>query len=63
MKELVGRVINYNGYTGRIVVDNKEYILLDNNIVHGEVINNDDKVSFIPEEIDNILIARFVKRV
>ncbi|MBQ6494876.1 MAG: hypothetical protein IJI49_02615 [Bacilli bacterium] len=63
MKELIGKVVSFNDYSGRIMVDDVEYLLLDNNIVSGEVICNNDMVSFIPEEMNGFLIARFVKKV
>ena len=62
MKEEIGTVIKYNGYTGRIKTDDFEYLLLDDNILEGEIINNGDIVIFIPEEINNVLIARFVRK-
>ena len=62
MKEEIGTVINFNGYTGRIKTDNEEYILLDNNIIKDEEINNGDIVIFIPEEINDVLIARYVRK-
>ena len=62
MKEQVGIVIVYNGYSGKIFSDRKEYLLLDNNVVNQEKIQVNDEVSFISEIEKDIPIARFVRK-
>ncbi len=59
---MLGEVVSYNGDSGRIVSDDKEYILLDSNISDNEKIEKGDKVKFVPEEESGFLIARFVKK-
>lgn len=63
MKEEIGIVNRYDGYNGRIKVDDIEYVLLDKEIIDGEIIKENDRVSFIPEVKNDINIARFVKKV
>ncbi len=60
-----GKVEKYNGYSGSILgVDGKEYLLLEKEIVEGQVEEKDD-VSFVAEEYETPEhhedIARFVK--
>ena len=62
MKEEVGIVTDYNGYSGKINANDVEYLLLDTNVIDGEVIKKDDVVRFIPEKKEEVLIARFVKK-
>lgn len=63
MKPEVGKVIEFNGYGGIIELNNQEYLLLDNNIIDNkENIKVNDYVEFIPESVDDNLIARFVKK-
>ena len=62
MKEEVGVVDKYNGYTGKIKTDNKEFLLLDKEIVNNEKIIENDEVKFIPEKVNDINIARFVRK-
>ena len=63
MGSIEGNVIDYNGYTGKIVYDDKEFLLLDSNILSSEIISTGDVVSFVPEIVNDILIARFVEKV
>lgn len=60
-----GKVKKYNGHSGFIIgVDGKEYLLLQKEIVEGQVEEKDD-VSFVAEEYETSEyhedIARFVK--
>ena len=60
MKPQIGIINNYNGYTGKILSETGEYLLTDKNTK--EALKENDKVTFIPEEIKDIKIARFVKK-
>ena len=62
MKEEMGIVDRYNGYTGRIKANEKEYLLLDKDIVNNEILKEKDEVNFIPEVKNDIFIARFVRK-
>ncbi len=62
MKEEVGIVTDYNGYSGRISSNDVEYLLLDTNVLDNEVIEKDDKVRFVPERKEDVYIARFVRK-
>ena len=61
MKLQEGIVEKYDGYTGRIVSEGKKYVLTDNNIVSGNDIKVNDKVSFVSENVMGVDMARFVK--
>ena len=61
MKLQEGIVEEYDGYTGRIVSEGKKYVLTDNNIVSGNDIKVNDKVSFVSENVMGVDMARFVK--
>ena len=62
MKEEIGIVDRYNGYAGRIKANDKEYILLDKDIINNENIKPNDEVNFIPEIKNDVYIARFVRK-
>ena len=62
MKEVIGKVLDYDGYSGKIKYNDNLYLLLDNNVINNDI-SKDNMVSFIPEEVNGILIARFVKKI
>ena len=62
MKEVIGKVLDYDGYSGKIKYNDNLYLLLDNNVINNDI-SKDSMVSFIPEEVNGILIARFVKKI
>ena len=63
MKNQIGIVKEFNGFTGRIVTDEGiEYILTDNNILKNEKIQVTDEVQFVSENIRGVNLARFVKK-
>ena len=63
-----GKVIDYDGHNGTIKgVDGNNYILNKNDILNQEKLQLDDIVTFDKEyikniEIENLYIARFVKK-
>ncbi len=62
MREVIGKVLDYDGYSGKIKYNDNLYLLLDNNVINNDI-SKDSMVSFIPEEVNGILIARFVKKI
>ena len=62
MKQEEGVVLAFNGYSGKIMSNNTQYVLTDNNISNKEKIKETDLVTFIPEINNGINMARFVKR-
>ena len=61
-----GKVVEFDGYVGKIVDNNgKEFLLLKEELLTEEVLNKGDLVSFNPEkyEADEVQknIARFVR--
>ena len=63
MNPQIGQIIEFNGYGGTIKFQNQEYLLLDTNIIEKNTkLKPYDEVEFIPEQINNTNIARFVKK-
>lgn len=63
MKQQIGQIVEFNGYGGTIQSNNQEYLLLNNNIIEKETqLQPNDEVEFIPEQVNQTNIARFVKK-
>lgn len=58
----IGRVQRFDGYNGIIEVNGIEYLLLDKNIRKNEIVYINDMVVFVPEVINDVKVARFVKK-
>lgn len=59
----IGRVQRFDGYNGIIEVNGIEYLLLDKNIRKNEIVYINDMVVFVPEVINDVKVARFVKKI
>lgn len=59
----IGRVQRFDGYNGIIEVNGIEYLLLDKNIRENEIVYINDMVVFVPEVINDVKVARFVKKI
>ena len=65
--KVIGKVFEYNGYTGYILSnDGKEYLLLKHEIINDNKLQKSDEVVFVAEEYKNSLykkdIARFIRK-
>ena len=63
----VGIVKDYNGYNGKIITNEKDYLLMKKDIVDQlKKLNNNDVVEFVPDKYDGSEvtkdIARFVRK-
>lgn len=58
----VGKVRTYDSLTGEIISKDGVYIFTKENISDGEKINENDTVLFRGEEINNIKVAFFIKK-
>ena len=61
MKFEIGKVIDFNGYTGKILSKNGTYMFLDNDIINNSSFELGDYVIFRGEQSGDIKRAYFVQ--
>lgn len=61
--KLIGKVIDYNGYDGYIIIeDGNKFILSSKDIMGSQILKNDDLVIFNPEKYKEHNVARFIAK-
>ena len=58
----IGKVKNYNGYTGEIITDKKNYYFTKNDIENNEIIKDNDLVKFKSKTEDTFPQGYYVKK-
>lgn len=62
MSYKIGKVKNYNGYTGEIVTEKQNYYFIKNDIVNNEKLSDNDFVKFKSKTEDAFPQGYYVKK-